>query len=105
MKDRPLQDHSLQGLLYITFHNLAHDYVVLEHRPIEQNQEPVGFFGRLGKAWNELVYSFNGEYEFDGYVNCAPYYRQGRDPRIDWSVNRPVPVGPRFSGFNWSWRV
>jgi len=50
----------------------------LKHIPSEHNQEPAGFFARLGRAFDTLVTSFNGEYEFDGYVNCAPYFKQGR---------------------------
>jgi len=58
--------------------NSAPDFVVLEHISLERNQEPAGLFGHLGKVWKALVTTFNGRYEFDGYVNCAPYFKQGR---------------------------
>ena len=55
----------------------APDYVVLNHIPSEEKQ-PTGFFGGLSRAWKALVTTFNGQYEFDGYINCAPYFKQGR---------------------------
>ena len=66
-------------MLYcINNHIQAPNYVELKHTKMEIAQEPGGFMSRLGQAFDEMVTSFNGPYEFAGYVNRAPYFKQER---------------------------
>ena len=59
-------------------HIAAPNYVELKQTKMEIAQEPAGIWSQLGQAFDEMVTSFNGPYEFAGYVNCAPYFKQER---------------------------